>query len=232
MSQLKLVTARGLFILFGFTISAVCMISGVNSFTANVQSLSATSTSFGEQNFASAEPTYTLYEDPTFGYSIEYPEESSPEPDETGVSFYIPSIGAGAGVSLFDATGTTLSQFVNERLSVIESAGMNVETPSSDVLAGQDAGLTSYSGTTETGKPVAGVLKMTVSDNIGYMLNFFTSPDSVDAFVPIAQHMVNSFQIPSSISEGSDLTGGLGSSSGSSSPEGSDLTGGLGRSGP
>jgi hypothetical protein len=203
-------------------VSIVCIVFVTGIVTTTVQALSIVdSISSDGRDTTIPGSVYFLYEDPDFGYSVEYPDESELTQSDNGVSFYIPSIGAILGISVFDAEDMTLPQFTTERLNHAENqVGLTIESVVDDILAGQDARMATFYGYTDEGTPMSGVFKFTMSNGVGYQLMLASHPSNVNDFIPIAQHMLDSFQISSGPSqdrtapddgtEFEDPTGGIG----------------------
>jgi PsbP len=166
---------------------------------------------------AAAGSNFTNYTNPQYGFSLLYPSSWVSEEIPLGtdltllISFSLPPTEFGEFISVYMAvknlTGnnTSLKQFADQEISLLKKPAAATSTEGASARTILESKPTAISGNTQAHKvvyseKVSGTLSKimeiyAVNGDKGYILSYLADTAIYDKYLPIAQRMINSFQI-------------------------------------
>ncbi|MGL6340716.1 MAG: protein kinase domain-containing protein [Waterburya sp.] len=147
----------------------------------------------------------SLYQDPSQGFEVGYPELWSKENRDdffaTGVIFFSPLENAQdtfkEQVSILVEVlpqDMSLAKYTEESIAEIKKlSDPNVSTAQTVNLGKQEARQVIYSGE-ENGNPVRRMQTWSIKNNQAYVITYTAQPDSYESYLPIVEKMIESFE--------------------------------------
>jgi hypothetical protein len=153
---------------------------------------------FGQQSLDQDGGSNSLleYSNPNLGFRISYPAQAEIVEEPNNVMF---NTEAGAALVLVDTdVGVELNEYSDIRIGEIRDAaeGFHVISSEDVTFSGNPAHLLIYS-TQEGNTMLRALVLWTISDDTAYNLIFIAPVSTIDGFIPVAETMMDSFEMMS-----------------------------------